>query len=202
MDEGLPSSYLLLAKDTPAFGADGGIVGTVKEVLCEPSRDIFDGLVLDTPAGDRFVSADQVTAIHERGVDVSMPASPAPGLPLPAAHRHVKYDVAADERPWSEVLHWLSSHLAHLLHPADGRLEAARERLKEREKALRMARDNPRLALEAGVGRPRSARCLRRRCRRCQPCSGRGHRRPARVRRSAGRARGQRPRAECSLRLG
>jgi len=62
--------------------------------------------------------------------------------------------VVADERPWAEVLHWLSSQLAHLLRPGDERLEGARERLEQREKALKLARENPKLALEAGVGRP------------------------------------------------
>ena len=46
MDEGPPSSYLLLAKDTPVFGSDGSVAGKVKEVLCDPGDDIFDGLVL------------------------------------------------------------------------------------------------------------------------------------------------------------
>jgi len=64
MDEGPPSSYLLLAKDTPVFGSDGGVVGKVEEVLCDPGEDIFDGLVLATGHGDRFLAAELVTSIH------------------------------------------------------------------------------------------------------------------------------------------
>lgn len=154
MDEGPPSSYLLLAKDTPVFGSDGGVAGRVKEVLCDASEDIFDGLVLATSIGDRFLAAELVTAIHERGVDVSIPAAGASELPLPAPRRRIKYDVVADERPWIEVLHWLSTQLAHLLHPGDARIEAARTRLEQREKALKLASENPQLAIEAGVGRP------------------------------------------------
>jgi hypothetical protein len=154
MDEGPPSSYLLLAKDTPVFGSDGGVVGKVKEVLCVPSEDIFEGLVLATGEGDRFLAAELVTAIHERGVDVTIPAAGAAELPLPEPHRRIKYDVVADEQPWMEVMRWLHDHLAHLIHPGDARLEGARERLEQREKALELARENPRLALEAGVGRP------------------------------------------------
>jgi DNA uptake protein ComE-like DNA-binding protein len=154
MDEGPPSSYLLLAKDTPVFGSDGGVVGKVKEVLCDPGDDIFDGLVLTTSLGDRYLEAGDVSAIHERGVDVSIPAAHVSQLPLPAPHRRIKYDVAADERPWMEVMRWLHDHLAHFIHPEDARLDGARERLAQREKALRLARENPALALEAGVGRP------------------------------------------------
>ncbi len=154
MDEGPPSSYLLLAKDTPVFGSDGGVLGKVKEVLSVPSEDIFEGLVVATAYGDRFLAAELVTAIHERGVDVATPAISAAELPLPEPHRRIKYDVVADERPWVEVMHWLHAHLAHLIHPTDARLDSARERLEQREKALALARENPRLALEAGVGRP------------------------------------------------
>jgi hypothetical protein len=153
MDEGPPSSYLLLAKATPVFGSDGGVLGKVKEVLCVPSEDIFEGLVLATAYGDRFLAAELVTAIHERGVDVGIPAAGACELPLPEPHRRIKYDLEADERPWVEVMHWLRDHLAHLIH-GDARLDGARERLEQREKALELARENPRLALEAGVGRP------------------------------------------------
>lgn len=154
MDEGPPSSYLLLARDTPVFGSDGGVAGRVKEVLCDPRRDIFDGLVLETSRGERFLAADLVAAIHERGIDVTIPASEAAELPLPAPRRHIKYDVVADGRPWIEILRWLVTRVAHLLHSGDARLDGARKRVEQHDRALKLARENPRLALEAGVGRP------------------------------------------------
>jgi hypothetical protein len=115
---------------------------------------IFDGLVLATWLGDRYIRADQVSAIHERGVDVVFPAAETPQLPLPLPHRCVKYDVVADERLWTEVMRWLHDHLARLAHHGDPDLEGVRRRLAQREKALELARESPRLALEAGVGRP------------------------------------------------
>lgn len=154
MDEGPPTSYLLLAKDTPVFGSDGGVAGKVKEVLCDRSDDIFDGLVLTTPLGDRYLEAEQVIAIHERGVDIALPAAHALQLPLPQPHRRIKYDLGSDERPWTEVMCWLHTHIARLIHPSDTRLDAARERLAQRAKAFELVRENPQLALEAGVGRP------------------------------------------------
>jgi hypothetical protein len=154
MDEGPPSSYLLLAGDTPIFGSDGGVAGRVREVLCDAGSGIFDGLVLTTPFGDRFLEADCVVAIHERGVDIAIPATETASLPLPARQRRVKYDLAAGERSWMEVMRWLCDHLAHLVHPGDPRIDGARKRLAQHEKALELVRENPRLALEAGVGRP------------------------------------------------
>jgi Helix-hairpin-helix motif len=154
MDEGPPSSYLLLAKDTPVYCSDGLTAGTVKEVLREPDKDIFDGLVVATRDGDRYLAAELVAAIHERGVDITLPYEKTGELPAPARHRHIKYDLAADERPWIDVVHWLCGHLAVLLHPNDPRLKRAHEHLAEREKAKRLAVEDPQLALEAGVGRP------------------------------------------------
>jgi hypothetical protein len=154
MDEGPPSSYLLLANDTPVYCSDEVTAGTVREVLREPEKDIFDGLVVATRDGDRYVPAELVAAIHERGVDITLSYEKVAELPAPAPHRQIKYDLAADERPWVEVLHWLCEHLAELLHPNDPRLERARKHLAEREKARKLARENPQLALEAGVGRP------------------------------------------------
>jgi hypothetical protein len=154
MDEGQPSSYLVLAKDTPVYCSDGLKVGTVGEVLREPEKDIFDGLVVATRDGDRYVPAELVATIHERGVDLTLTYEQTADLPAPARHRYVKYDVTADERLWSDVLHWLCEHMAAFIHPDDPRLARARAHLAQREKARRLARENPQLALEAGVGRP------------------------------------------------
>ena len=155
MDEGPPSSYLLLARDTSVYGSDGQTAGTVKKVLCEPAADIFDGLVLATPDGSRYVPAQHVAAIHARGVDLSIPCAEVANLPMPENRRPVKWDL--DQPPphlWEEIAEWLLEHLPHP-HPArDDRLQEARERLAERERAVELARENPQLALEAGIGRP------------------------------------------------
>jgi DNA uptake protein ComE-like DNA-binding protein len=154
MDEGLPSSYLLLARDTPVFGSDGCVVGKVSEVLCDHRADIFDGLVLSTSFGQRVLESGAVTAIHERGVDVAITSAQVRELPTPSAGRRIKYDVAAGEHLWSEVLRWLHDHLPLHLRGSDARLASAHERLAQHEKALQLAREDPRLAIEAGVGRP------------------------------------------------
>lgn len=154
MDEGPPSSYLLLARDTPVFGSDGCVVGRVSEILCDRHADIFDGLVLSTSFGQRLLGADEVTAIHERGVDIAITSAQVARLPTPPAERRIKYDVVAGEHLWTEVFRWLQDHVPLHLRRSDSRLASAHERLAEREKALRLAREEPRLAIEAGVGRP------------------------------------------------
>lgn len=86
MDEGAPISYLVLAEDTPVYGSDGGEVGTVKRVLAAEEEDIFDGLVVDTPDGDRFVDGDGVGRMFERAVHLEMTAEQVRRLPEPGAN--------------------------------------------------------------------------------------------------------------------
>jgi len=86
-DLGEPSSYLLLGKGAAVYSSDGEKVGDVEHVLADEERDIFDGIVLDTsvlPGGHRFVDADQVAEVFERGVELKLDRQAADGLPEPA----------------------------------------------------------------------------------------------------------------------
>jgi uncharacterized protein YrrD len=87
MDLGDPSSYLSLQAGASVYSCDGEEVGTVEHVLADPDADIFDGLVLDTsvlPGGQRFVDADQVEEIFDRGVLLKLDRAGAERLPEPA----------------------------------------------------------------------------------------------------------------------
>lgn len=156
VDEGRRVSYLLLAKATPVYVSDGEAVGKVKNVLCEPAADIFDGLEVATEGGDRYVAAEHVAAIHERGVELSITADELAIAPKPAHDSgKVRWDLSQPPAHlWEEVVDWLLDHPPHG-HPArDSRLEHAHERLEARRRALKLAREDPELAVEAGVGRP------------------------------------------------
>jgi len=86
-DLGQPSSYLALAAGVPVYSCDGEKVGEVEHVLADPDSDIFDGVVLDTsvlPGGHRFVDAEQVEEIFERGVLLKLDRSAADRLPEPS----------------------------------------------------------------------------------------------------------------------
>jgi uncharacterized protein YrrD len=85
-DLGQPASYLVLSKGAEVYSCDGKELGKVEEVLAEPELDLFDGVILDTsvlPGGHRFVDADQVEEIFERGVLLKLDAAAAEGLPEP-----------------------------------------------------------------------------------------------------------------------
>jgi hypothetical protein len=80
-DEGYAVSYKVLAQGTRVVASDGTDVGTVREVLENKAEHIFDGLVLETPAGQRFVDAPEVARIAERRVTLTLDAEGAAALP-------------------------------------------------------------------------------------------------------------------------
>jgi hypothetical protein len=82
-DDGYAISYKLLERGTPVHASDGALVGSVDEVLENPREHIFDGIVIDTPAGLRFVDAPEVGRITERRVTLSIDSSEAAVLPEP-----------------------------------------------------------------------------------------------------------------------
>ena len=65
-DEGHAISYKVLARGTPVWTSDGVEIGTVRHVLENDREHIFDGIVVDTPRGRRFVDAPEVGRIAER----------------------------------------------------------------------------------------------------------------------------------------
>ena len=81
MDDGQAVAYQALERGTPVRSSDGVEIGTVLEVLENEREHIFDGLVLDTPDGRRFVDAPEVGRIAERGVTLTIDAEQARALP-------------------------------------------------------------------------------------------------------------------------
>jgi hypothetical protein len=76
--------------------AGGSEFGTVVHVLQVPQLDEFDGIVVGTEHGHRFVDRDQIREITTTGVtcdlsDEQAAALPAPNGP-PVLHLDVEYD--------------------------------------------------------------------------------------------------------------
>ena len=83
MDEGLPIAYEVLGEGVPVYSSDGDKVATVEHVVAAPALDIFHGIVIQVGTDRRFVAADQVASLHERGVDLRIDAATARTLPAP-----------------------------------------------------------------------------------------------------------------------
>ncbi len=103
MDEGDPIAYPLLDKGVRVLSSDGSEVGTVDHVVAAPEQDIFHGLVINSPRlGRRFVPAEDVAALHERGVDLRISAADVAELPPPGGAAPEYAEDPAESR-WE---HW------------------------------------------------------------------------------------------------
>lgn len=96
MDAAEPISYLALASGTPVRSSAGSEFGKVVHVLQIPELDEFDGIVVDTKHGHRFVDRDQISEITTSFVRTNLSDEQAAALPAPKGppvlHLDVEYD--------------------------------------------------------------------------------------------------------------
>jgi hypothetical protein len=80
-DWGSPCAYQVLQRGTRVYSTDDVHVGNVRKVLSVPEKDVFDGLQIDTPDGQRFVDGPEVERIYERRVQLSIDSAAVARLP-------------------------------------------------------------------------------------------------------------------------
>jgi hypothetical protein len=76
-------AYTGLGSGTQVWSSDGKTVGTVERVLDIPDLDLFDGIVIETSEGVRFVDRDQIARITNKAVYCAITAEEAATLPVP-----------------------------------------------------------------------------------------------------------------------
>ncbi len=89
MDLGAPISYLVLEQGTEVFSSDHQPIGRVGHVLADEREDVFDGIVITRAGiahGHVFADADEVGAIYERGVVLTLDQRACERLPEPSAN--------------------------------------------------------------------------------------------------------------------
>src|SRR5437764_4257605 len=74
---------MVLQKGVRVESSEGSEVGRVKRVLQVPEKDVFDGIILSTPTGERFADADDVAEIYENVVVLGVGDEGAAMLPHP-----------------------------------------------------------------------------------------------------------------------
>lgn len=82
-EESDPIAYTALKPGTPVQSSDGHQFGTVEAVLDVEEVDVFDGIVVETDEGTRFVDAGSVESIFGSHVRTTLSADEAAALPLP-----------------------------------------------------------------------------------------------------------------------
>jgi sporulation protein YlmC with PRC-barrel domain len=80
---GDPIAYTALQPGTPVLTNDGHQFATVQAVLVDEKVSVFDGIVVQTAEGIRFVDADFIGAIYTTYVCTTLSADRAANLPLP-----------------------------------------------------------------------------------------------------------------------
>jgi hypothetical protein len=71
-DPGRPIAYAALAVGTAVFDSEGNRIGAVEKVLMVEEEDVFDGLVIKTDGGTRFIDAPEVAHLAEHRVDLNL----------------------------------------------------------------------------------------------------------------------------------
>jgi hypothetical protein len=116
-DHGAPISYLVLEVGTPCFTSDGQAVGTVKRILAVPDDDIYDGLILHTDDGERFIDAEHATKLYENGVVLDVGSDELHHLPSPTPN-----PAALEVQPDDVVKHSFGEELGEKLRRAWDRI--------------------------------------------------------------------------------
>ncbi|MGA3217290.1 MAG: hypothetical protein ABSD97_16560 [Acidimicrobiales bacterium] len=99
MDDERPISYLALTVGTPVRSSSGLTIGTVEHVLQVPEEDLFDGIVLTTSQGLRFIDRDQIVEITTGAVRTSLSDAEVVNLPKPAGTTVFHVDAFQDVGP-------------------------------------------------------------------------------------------------------
>lgn len=78
-----PIAYTALQPGTPVWTRDGHQFATVSSVLVDEKVSVFDGIVVETADGARFIDADEIGTIHTTYVGTTLSAEQAASLPVP-----------------------------------------------------------------------------------------------------------------------
>jgi hypothetical protein len=109
VDEGQPIAYEMLDEGVPVYASGGEQVGTVGAVVDAPEKDIFHGLLINTPnRGIRFVEAGSIASIHERGVDLRIDCQAASELPPPEHGAPVYGEDPSRQQGWRHWVHLIT----------------------------------------------------------------------------------------------
>jgi hypothetical protein len=89
-------SYKAAVPGTPVLSSSGTEIGTLEHVLEVPEVDVFDGIVIATGAGLRFVDADYVQQITRSSIRTSLDDTQASQLTPPDGAPVYRVDALAD----------------------------------------------------------------------------------------------------------
>lgn len=96
MTDEMPISYQAAVRGTPVMSSAGTQVGILEHVLKVPAVDVFDGIVIATKDGLRFIDADYVQQITPSHIWCSLDDAQASQLPPPEGAPVYRVDALED----------------------------------------------------------------------------------------------------------
>jgi len=108
MTSGTPISFEAAARGTPVLSSSGKTIGTLEHVLEVSDLDIFEGIVIATGHGLRFIDADHLPEFTTTHIRSSLSDEDAAKLAPPSGPPVYSVDTLADT--------------GHSLHDVIGRL--------------------------------------------------------------------------------
>jgi hypothetical protein len=96
MNDGTPISFEAAARGTPVLSTSGNRIGTLEHVLEVSQLDIFEGIVIATRHGLRFIDADHLPEFTTTHIRSSLTDEQAAKLPPPTGPPVYSVDAFAD----------------------------------------------------------------------------------------------------------
>ena len=111
-------SYQAAVPGTPVLSSTGTQIGTLEHVLEVPELDVFDGIVIATRAGLRFIDADDLERITRSHIRSRIADFEVGQLPRPDGSPVYRVDALADAgQSLPDILgrlfrrpHWIREH--------------------------------------------------------------------------------------------
>lgn len=96
MTDGTPISYEAATRGTPVLSSSGTKIGTLEHVLEVSDLDIFEGIVIATHHGLRFIDADHLPEFTTTHIRSTLTDEEASQLPPPSGPPVYSVDALAD----------------------------------------------------------------------------------------------------------
>ena len=109
MTDETPIAYEALTKGTPVLSSTGARIGIVEHVQADSSLDLFDGIVVKTSEGLRFLDATQVGSLTTEAVHSTVADADIPNLQKPHTGDAV-YEADPEQNTGGELNEWFGRH--------------------------------------------------------------------------------------------
>jgi hypothetical protein len=110
-DDAQPVSYQGVPEGVPLLSSSGESFGTLQKVLEIPSEDLFDGVIVQTDHGSRFVDRDQISEITTEYIKCDLDDSAVQSLPEPDGAP--EYDANPEYGEGNSFREWVHRTFGH-----------------------------------------------------------------------------------------